>query len=249
MARVVIPGFRKIETGGDTGGTSNYNDLTDKPSINGVTLHKGMIGEDLHLTINEIGGTENLVEDPAYTHTDNNFTNEQVEQISELYSGADTTDTWSNFINYADRLLNPIQMSVNSLPWQTDILSMTSDALFVRVDSSLTLKRFNIIDLLSIVSSNREIGRTLLNILNNSVATLEIPEGADGGTFLVMATILKDDRDYISLISIDGRLPIGVSQADWDILVDTTKLPQGTTLTFQLQPELPITVMNTTVIN
>lgn len=37
MARVVIPGFRKIETIGE-GGTSNYEDLSNKPSINNVVL-------------------------------------------------------------------------------------------------------------------------------------------------------------------------------------------------------------------
>ena len=39
MGRVVIPGFRKIETsGGGEGETTNYNDLTNKPSINNVPL-------------------------------------------------------------------------------------------------------------------------------------------------------------------------------------------------------------------
>ena len=40
MGRVVIPGFRKIETsgGGGEGGTTNYEDLTNKPSINNVPL-------------------------------------------------------------------------------------------------------------------------------------------------------------------------------------------------------------------
>ena len=37
MGRVVIPGFRKIATsGGGEGGTTNYEDLTNKLSINDV---------------------------------------------------------------------------------------------------------------------------------------------------------------------------------------------------------------------
>ena len=52
MGRVVIPGFRKIETsgGGGEGGTSNYNDLTNKPSINNVPLVGNLKTVDLKLT-------------------------------------------------------------------------------------------------------------------------------------------------------------------------------------------------------
>ena len=51
MGRVVIPGFRKIETsGGGEGGTTNYNDLINKPSINNVPLSGNLNTADLHLT-------------------------------------------------------------------------------------------------------------------------------------------------------------------------------------------------------
>ena len=52
MGRVVIPGFRKIETigGGGEGGTSNYNELTNKPSINNVPLVGNLNTVDLKLT-------------------------------------------------------------------------------------------------------------------------------------------------------------------------------------------------------
>ena len=51
MGRVVIPGFRKIETsGGGEGGTTNYNDLTNKPSINNVPLVGNLNTVDLKLT-------------------------------------------------------------------------------------------------------------------------------------------------------------------------------------------------------
>ena len=51
MGRIVIPGFRKIETsGGGQGGTSNYNDLTNKPSINNVPLVGNLRTVDLKLT-------------------------------------------------------------------------------------------------------------------------------------------------------------------------------------------------------
>ena len=51
MARVVIPGFRKIEvSGGGEGGTTNYNDLTNKPSINNVPLVGNLRTANLKLT-------------------------------------------------------------------------------------------------------------------------------------------------------------------------------------------------------
>ena len=51
MGKVVIPGFRKIETsGGGEGGTTNYNDLTNKPSINNVHLTGNLNTVDLKLT-------------------------------------------------------------------------------------------------------------------------------------------------------------------------------------------------------
>ena len=51
MGRVVIPGFRKIETsGGGEGGTTNYNDLTNKPFINNVPLVGNLKTLDLKLT-------------------------------------------------------------------------------------------------------------------------------------------------------------------------------------------------------
>ena len=48
----------KNGTGGGSGGTTNYNDLTNKPSINGVTLEGNKTGEEIGL-INENQGVEN----------------------------------------------------------------------------------------------------------------------------------------------------------------------------------------------
>lgn len=48
--RVVMPGFRKIETSGGGEGTGNYNDLQNKPSINNVPLVGNLKTVDLKLT-------------------------------------------------------------------------------------------------------------------------------------------------------------------------------------------------------
>lgn len=49
--RIVIPGFRKIETSsGGESGTTNYENLTNKPSINNVPLVGNLRTVDLKLT-------------------------------------------------------------------------------------------------------------------------------------------------------------------------------------------------------
>lgn len=51
MGKVVIPGFRKIETSGSGGGNAtNYNELENKPSINNVPLVGNLTTADLKLT-------------------------------------------------------------------------------------------------------------------------------------------------------------------------------------------------------
>lgn len=50
MGRVVIPGFRKIETSGGGEVSGNYNDLQNKPSINNVPLVGNLKTVDLKLT-------------------------------------------------------------------------------------------------------------------------------------------------------------------------------------------------------
>lgn len=50
MGRVVIPGFRKIETSGGGEVAGNYNDLANKPSINNVPFVGNLRTVDLKLT-------------------------------------------------------------------------------------------------------------------------------------------------------------------------------------------------------
>lgn len=47
--------YRLSEGGGGGGGTSNYNDLTNKPSINGVTLSGNKTTSDLGITASGVG--------------------------------------------------------------------------------------------------------------------------------------------------------------------------------------------------
>lgn len=95
--RIVIPGFRKIETsGGGEGGTGNYNDLTNKPSINNVPIVGNLNTVDLKLTDSTL--TEEGV--PADAKTVGNKLEEQstslaalLKRIEALESVVNRTDT------------------------------------------------------------------------------------------------------------------------------------------------------------
>lgn len=70
--------------------SSNYNNLINKPSINGVKLVGNKTTADLLID-------QDFVKDDNYIHTDNNFTNalkEKLENFSEIQiSNSEPTDT------------------------------------------------------------------------------------------------------------------------------------------------------------
>ena len=98
--RIVIPGFRKIETsGGGEGGISNYNDLTNKPSINNVPLIGNLNTVDLKLTDSTL--TEEGV--PADAKAVGEKLAEQAPIDNTVYQGVDLTIKFANEIkNYSD---------------------------------------------------------------------------------------------------------------------------------------------------
>lgn len=69
----------------NTSGTSNYEDLVNKPQINNVELVENK-------TLDELGiqAKGNYIEDDNYIHTDNNFTDEDKEKLSGLSNYDDT---------------------------------------------------------------------------------------------------------------------------------------------------------------
>ena len=69
----------------NTSGTSNYEELINKPQINSVELAGNK-------TLDELGiqAKGNYIEDSNYIHTDNNFTNEDKEKLDGLSNYDDT---------------------------------------------------------------------------------------------------------------------------------------------------------------
>lgn len=65
--------------GGGSGGSSNYNELSNKPKINNVVLSGNKTTSDLGINIptktSDLTNDSNFVADANYIHTDNNYTN------------------------------------------------------------------------------------------------------------------------------------------------------------------------------
>ena len=107
--RVVIPGFRKIETGGGGGetGTSNYNDLTNKPSVNNVPLSGNLNTADLHLT------TQTLEDEgiPADSKIVGDKINEILNSLSAITS---TLDNLEKEVSSLSANVNELSNSVSN---------------------------------------------------------------------------------------------------------------------------------------
>lgn len=102
MGRVVIPGFRKIETSGEGEVTGNYNDLANKPSINNVPLVGNLKTVDLKLidsTLTEEGVPAEAKTVGAKLEAQSTFLTELSEQLgshtvkSDVPENAVFTDT------------------------------------------------------------------------------------------------------------------------------------------------------------
>lgn len=96
---VRLTGDIKVPVAGQAGGTSDYNELSNKPSINGTTLKGNVSLEKLgiqptgdYATRDEIPVLpDNIVIDPNYTHTDNNLTDILLEKLNGLGNYDDST--------------------------------------------------------------------------------------------------------------------------------------------------------------
>ena len=135
MARVVIPGFRKIEvSGGGEGGTTNYNDLTNKPSINNVPLVGNLRTVDLKLTDGTL--TEEGV--PAEAKTVGTKLEEQSTSLTEL------SEQLGNHTVKSDVPENAV--FTDTVYDDTDVQKRISDNGYGEVAGGKNLLNHNIID-------------------------------------------------------------------------------------------------------
>lgn len=89
-----ILGSGNINIGGGSGGTSDYNELENKPQINNVTLsgNKSLsdLGIDIPTKTSDLTNDSNFVADSNYVHTDNNYTSAEKTKLANLENYDDT---------------------------------------------------------------------------------------------------------------------------------------------------------------
>lgn len=83
---------------GGPGGTNNYDDLNNKPSINDVELSGNKTSSDLGLQ-----PAGNYVSDNNYVHTDNNYTSQEKQKLAGL-SNYDDTEIKQSIANKVDKV-------------------------------------------------------------------------------------------------------------------------------------------------
>ena len=135
----------------NTSGTSDYNELINKPQINSVELHGNK-------TLDELGiqPKGNYIEDSNYVHTDNNFTNEDKEKLSGLsnYDDAEIRNLINEKQDKGDYALK------SELPTKTSELTNDSGFIDVTVDN---LENYTLTEDLSDVATSGSYNDYLIN--------------------------------------------------------------------------------------
>lgn len=102
------------------GGTTDYTDLTNKPSINGVTLSGNKTSADLGISG---GSNENLLDNPWFTVNQRGFTsilsaNKNDNTLFDRWKNANGGDTQSSTISLGSSGLTLTQDTTTTNPWQ-----------------------------------------------------------------------------------------------------------------------------------
>lgn len=135
---IIEPNVLEMELTGQTvstiGGTTNYNELTEKPKINNIELEGNKTLEDLG-----IQPKGNYVIDNNYVHTDNNYTTVEKNKLSSLsnYDDTEIRNALSNKANILDiptktsQLTNDSDFATNSYVNKTilDVLGNVNEIL------------------------------------------------------------------------------------------------------------------------
>jgi len=124
--------------GSAASGTRDYNELRNKPSINGQTLEGDMI---LPTHTSELINDSNFVSDSNYTHTDNNYTTAEREKLSEIEPNAEVNIIEKVNVNGTEII--PANKEVDIIvPTKTSELlndsNLVVDASYVHTDNNYT---------------------------------------------------------------------------------------------------------------
>lgn len=162
--------------GGGTGG--NYNDLQNKPSINGVTLSGNKTTSDLGISqptkTSQLTNDSNFVVDANYVHTDNNFTNALLSKLNGIEDGAD--------VNLIEKItVNGVEQTISSKTVALTVMTNAVNDLVNYYTKSETYTKTEVNGLISaipkfaieVVNSlpTTDISTTTIYLLRNSETT------------------------------------------------------------------------------
>ena len=162
--------------GGGTGG--NYNDLENKPSINGVTLSGNKTAIDLGISqptrTSQLINDSNFIVDANYVHTDNNFTNALLSKLNGIENGAE--------VNLIEKItVNGVEQTISSKTVALTVMTNAVNDLVNYYTKSETYTKTEVNGLISaipkfaieVVNSlpTTDISTTTIYLLRNSETT------------------------------------------------------------------------------
>lgn len=162
--------------GGGTGG--DYNNLENKPSINGVTLSGNKTTSDLGISqptkTSQLTNDSNFVVDANYVHTDNNFTNALLSKLNGIEDGAE--------VNLIEKItVNGVEQTVSSKTVALTVMTNAVNDLVNYYTKSETYTKTEVNGLISaipkfaieVVNSlpTTDISTTTIYLLRNSETT------------------------------------------------------------------------------
>ena len=162
--------------GGGTGG--DYNDLENKPSINGVTLSGNKTTSDLGISqptkTSQLTNDSNFVVDANYVHTDNNFTNALLSKLNGIEDGAE--------VNLIEKItVNGVEQTISSKTVALTVMTNAVNDLVNYYTKSETYTKTEVNGLISaipkfaieVVNSlpTTDISTTTIYLLRNSETT------------------------------------------------------------------------------
>ena len=162
--------------GGGTGG--NYNDLENKPSINGVTLSGNKTTSDLGISqptkTSQLTNDSNFVVDANYVHTDNNFTNALLSKLNGIEDDAN--------VNLIEKItVNGVEQTISSKTVALTVMTNAVNDLVNYYTKSETYTKTEVNGLISaipkfaieVVNSlpTTDISTTTIYLLRNSETT------------------------------------------------------------------------------
>ena len=176
-------------TGGGSGGTSDYTDLTNKPKINNVELTGNKTSSDLGLQ-----PAGNYVIDSNYVHTDNNYSSNEKNKLASL-NNYDDTEIKQDIID----LESNIPTKLSDL---TNDGNFVTDNNYVHTDNNFTDNLKNKLDGIETDATRTIVDSSITNTSTNPVENKVIYNALNSK----LDTSLKGSANGIAELDSNGKI-------------------------------------------